>query len=107
MVTGDQSPAGDGTTMNLATALAADRRQMNVGHTDGMMVKPLKSIVRLFEIEDRDVKAAEDGGGVIGSLCCLCTDRYKGAALIPCGHTYCRLIIIGRKFGDENDNMSI
>ncbi|KAL4588954.1 hypothetical protein LXL04_001854 [Taraxacum kok-saghyz] len=88
-------------TMNLATALAADRRQLNVGPTDEMKTKPLKSIVRLFEgIDGGDVKVAEgdadaddDGSDVrgIGKLCCLCTERNKGAALIPCGHTYCRV----------------
>lgn len=88
---------GDNTTMNLATALAADRRQINVGPIDGMMLKPLKSVVRLFEeIDGRDVvKVAANinnrGGEGIGTLCCLCTERNKGAALIPCGHTYCRV----------------
>lgn len=112
MTSGDQSPAAleiinpprssigqvpAGTTMNLATALAADRRQLNVGATDGMKAEPLKSIVRLFEgIDGRNVKVAEDdddvsGGRGIGTLCCLCTERNKGAALIPCGHTYCRV----------------
>lgn len=83
------------TTMNLATALAADRWQINVGPTDGMKMKPLKSLVRLFEgIDGGDVKEAEEddgGGGGVGTLCCLCTERNKGAALIPCGHTYCRV----------------
>ncbi|KAL7598081.1 uncharacterized protein LOC111878857 [Lactuca sativa] len=96
-----QVPAGGGTTMNLATALAADRRQLNVGPTDGLKTtKPLKSIVRLFEGMDgsKVVKVAENdaddnGSGArgIGSMCCLCTERNKGAALIPCGHTYCRV----------------
>ncbi|KAJ0493751.1 putative transcription factor C2H2 family [Helianthus annuus] len=86
ITTGDQSPPG---TVTLATALATDRRQLNVGPTDEtMMVKPFKTILRLFEIDDR---AAEHGGGVVGELCCVCSDRSKGAALIPCGHTYCRV----------------
>ncbi|KAM0062202.1 hypothetical protein Hdeb2414_s0004g00145321 [Helianthus debilis subsp. tardiflorus] len=66
ITTGDQSPPG---TVTLATALAADRRQLNVGPTDEtMMVKPLKTILRLFEMDDR---AAEHGGGVVGELCCV------------------------------------
>ncbi|XP_076923063.1 uncharacterized protein LOC143585071 [Bidens hawaiensis] len=102
-VSGDQSPAawetvsqilaGDGdVTVNLATALAAERRQINV------TVKPLKTIVQLFEeIDGRDVvkvvnECGDDvSGGGIGTVCCLCTERSKGAALIPCGHTYCRV----------------
>ncbi|KAI3803577.1 hypothetical protein L1987_31733 [Smallanthus sonchifolius] len=107
LIPGDESPVksdprrscfmvDDCTTMNLATALAADRRQINVGSTDWVKVKPLKSIVRLFEeIDGRDVKVAHDGGGEggggIGTLCCHCTERNKGATLIPCGHTYCRM----------------
>nr|XP_043626935.1 uncharacterized protein LOC122598401 [Erigeron canadensis] len=79
------------TTMNLATALAAER---SMESTDRLKMKPLKSIVRLFEEEEVDgVKTAESdqSEGGIGTLCCLCTERNKGAALIPCGHTYCRV----------------
>ncbi|KAL8235474.1 hypothetical protein R6Q59_021574 [Mikania micrantha] len=75
----------DGIMMNLATALVADRKGIKVGSTDWMTVKPLKAIAR------PDVKVAHDGGGGIGTLCCLCTERNKGAVLIPCGHTYCRV----------------
>ncbi|KAE8728849.1 hypothetical protein F3Y22_tig00004072pilonHSYRG00327 [Hibiscus syriacus] len=25
------------------------------------------------------------------SMCCVCMERKKGAALIPCGHTFCRV----------------
>ncbi|XP_076885857.1 uncharacterized protein LOC143535513 [Bidens hawaiensis] len=69
----NQSPTtGNDTTMSLAMALAADRRKPT----------PMKTIVRLFEVED---------SGVVSDVCCLCSDRCKGAALIPCGHTYCRV----------------
>ncbi|XP_076906014.1 uncharacterized protein LOC143562517 [Bidens hawaiensis] len=76
MIPDDQILTNNETTMSLATALAADRRKLNAGPT------PLKSIVRLFEVED---------SGVVNDMCCLCSDRCKGAALIPCGHTYCRV----------------
>ncbi|WOL04402.1 hypothetical protein Cni_G13123 [Canna indica] len=34
---------------------------------------------------------AEDiGGGGILHVCCICMVRQKGAAFIPCGHTFCR-----------------
>ncbi|KVH93089.1 uncharacterized protein LOC112516345 [Cynara cardunculus var. scolymus] len=110
MTSSDQSPAAfeminplpasyiPTTTMNLATALAADRWQINVGPRDGTTMKPLKSLVRLFEgIDGGDVKEAadddddDDGNSAVGTLCCLCIERNKGAALIPCGHTYCRV----------------
>ncbi|KAJ6710942.1 hypothetical protein OIU74_011742 [Salix koriyanagi] len=32
-----------------------------------------------------------DGGAVIECTCCVCMVRHKGAAFIPCGHTFCRL----------------
>nr|GEW98248.1 hypothetical protein [Tanacetum cinerariifolium] len=80
-------------TMNLATALAADRKRINVGQNGGnYKVKPLKSIFRLYEDidHDRDVNVADEDRG-IGNVCSLCTERNKGVALIPCGHTYCRV----------------
>ncbi|RZR84689.1 hypothetical protein BHM03_00011559 [Ensete ventricosum] len=33
----------------------------------------------------------EGGGGVMLYMCCVCMMRHKGAAFIPCGHTFCRL----------------
>ncbi|KAF9661437.1 hypothetical protein SADUNF_Sadunf19G0068600 [Salix dunnii] len=32
-----------------------------------------------------------DGGAIIKYTCCVCMVRHKGAAFIPCGHTFCRL----------------
>ncbi|CAK7333939.1 unnamed protein product [Dovyalis caffra] len=32
-----------------------------------------------------------DGGAGIEYTCCVCMVRHKGAAFIPCGHTFCRL----------------
>ncbi|GJW08706.1 zinc finger, RING/FYVE/PHD-type containing protein [Tanacetum coccineum] len=86
------TPDNGTTTMNLATALAADRKRINVGQNGGnYKVKPLKSIFRLYEDidHDRDVNVADEDGG-IRNVCSLCTERNKGVALIPCGHTYCR-----------------
>ncbi|CAL9207732.1 unnamed protein product [Musa hybrid cultivar] len=37
---------------------------------------------------------AEDemkGSGGVSYMCCVCMVRHKGAAFIPCGHTFCRL----------------
>ncbi|XP_038984303.1 uncharacterized protein LOC108511419 [Phoenix dactylifera] len=39
-------------------------------------------------------EVAEDGEGDVGGMyyvCCVCMVRHKGAAFIPCGHTFCRL----------------
>nr|XP_018676690.1 PREDICTED: uncharacterized protein LOC103972842 isoform X2 [Musa acuminata subsp. malaccensis] len=44
--------------------------------------------------EEEDEVAAEEamgrGGGML-YVCCVCMVRHKGAAFIPCGHTFCRL----------------
>ncbi|CAL5082242.1 unnamed protein product [Urochloa decumbens] len=43
------------------------------------------------EQEEEDKKdAKEKGGGGVGGRCCVCVARGKGAAFIPCGHTFCR-----------------
>ncbi|XP_022714428.1 uncharacterized protein LOC111274039 [Durio zibethinus] len=99
--------------MNLASALAAERhfraaqepergnvrsptstRTGNVGiRSPGTPVRV--SLVKLLE-------EAEGGGGeeekeksgveiVSDSMCCVCVGRKKGAAFIPCGHTFCRV----------------
>ncbi|CAL1361634.1 unnamed protein product [Linum trigynum] len=40
-----------------------------------------------YEDEDDD----DDDGGTTEHTCCVCMVRHKGSALIPCGHTFCRL----------------
>lgn len=77
--------------LNLAMALAAERDLRSAGPTAQM-----KTLVRLFEETDgRDESSTAkggigDGGGSFSGLCCVCMERSRGAALIPCGHTYCR-----------------
>ncbi|MCD7456285.1 hypothetical protein HAX54_031162 [Datura stramonium] len=80
--------------VNLATALAAERQFRGVDAT-----AQLKTLMRLFEETDgRDEKRSlkwylkgGGGGGGIEEICCVCMERHKGAAFIPCGHTYCRV----------------
>nr|KAJ0196667.1 hypothetical protein LSAT_V11C700348080 [Lactuca sativa] len=46
------------------------------------------SLMRLLEeTDDHDEK---EGGGM-DPVCCVCMRRKKGAAFIPCGHTFCRV----------------
>ena len=50
----------------------------------------------VFDDEDEDDDDEEDeegerGGKGIEYNCCVCMVRHKGAAFIPCGHTFCRL----------------
>lgn len=79
--------------VNLATALAAERRYRSVDAT-----AELKTLMRLFEEtdgidEEKSLKwyIKEEGRGGIDEMCCVCMERNKGAAFIPCGHTYCRV----------------
>lgn len=104
-------------SMNLATALAAERHYRAAQDTDGSgggsplgtMTNrassvtggtapgtPLRvSLMRLLEEEERETveKEEREGGGVAGSdsVCCVCMVRKKGAAFVPCGHTFCRV----------------
>nr|GMD23334.1 E3 ubiquitin-protein ligase LUL4 [Ipomoea batatas]GMD26318.1 E3 ubiquitin-protein ligase LUL4 [Ipomoea batatas] len=41
--------------------------------------------------EETEDETAADGGKFILDNCCVCMVRHKGAAFIPCGHTFCRL----------------
>ncbi|XP_043688511.1 uncharacterized protein LOC122639685 [Telopea speciosissima] len=61
------------------------------------------SLMRLLEEEGDGVdgvagngeregeKGGEGGGGGADGMCCVCMGRRKGAAFIPCGHTFCRV----------------
>ncbi|XP_010274021.1 PREDICTED: uncharacterized protein LOC104609415 [Nelumbo nucifera] len=39
--------------------------------------------------DDDEDEDEDDGGGEY--VCCVCMVRHKGAAFVPCGHTFCRL----------------
>ncbi|KAD4584355.1 hypothetical protein R6Q59_036755 [Mikania micrantha] len=41
--------------------------------------------------EDGDGGGSGSGGGYRYNNCCVCMIRHKGAAFIPCGHTFCRV----------------
>ncbi|URD81369.1 RING [Musa troglodytarum] len=44
-------------------------------------------------VEEEEVVAEDEtrGSGGVSYMCCVCMVRHKGAAFIPCGHTFCRL----------------
>ncbi|XP_060174270.1 uncharacterized protein LOC132604933 [Lycium barbarum] len=42
------------------------------------------------EDEDEDDGGGDVGGGELNN-CCVCQVRHKGAAFVPCGHSFCRL----------------
>ncbi|XP_031128631.1 death-associated inhibitor of apoptosis 1-like [Ipomoea triloba] len=103
------TPTGSG--MNLAAALAAERQYRAVQDSDGEAqsqipaaaensgagtTPPLRvSLMRLLEENDGETTATatEKESRAAGSeaLCCVCMGRKKGAAFIPCGHTFCRV----------------
>ncbi|KAJ7946347.1 RING/U-box superfamily protein [Quillaja saponaria] len=98
----DPNPTSSG--VNLAVALAAER-QFRTSHvpdggngTGGTVPgTPLRvSLIRLLEEtdgEDGERIETDKGVGVMGNdlMCCVCMGRKKGAAFIPCGHTFCRV----------------
>ncbi|CAI8590592.1 unnamed protein product [Vicia faba] len=92
--------------MNLAAALAAERQLrrpapettvIGGGRTPGTPWRV--SLMRLLEETENGDTVAEKAvsevkvGDVAGnnSVCCVCMGRNKGAAFIPCGHTFCRV----------------
>ncbi|XP_031505879.1 uncharacterized protein LOC116268311 [Nymphaea colorata] len=95
-------------TMNLAAALAAERHlraAQDCEQTESMQQPFRVSLMALLEQEheggngnDNNNKnkkkggrgAEESPGAGCCSCCCVCMSREKGAAFIPCGHTFCR-----------------
>lgn len=69
--------------MSLMDLLAETDKQMGL---DGYMVDE-------EDDDDEDDYGGGGGGGAGGGYnnCCVCMVRHKGAAFIPCGHTFCRL----------------
>ncbi|OIT21377.1 hypothetical protein A4A49_38701 [Nicotiana attenuata] len=86
---GEEEPMIEG-RLNLAMVLAAERIGSVTPTTQ------FKTLMRLFEeIDDKDemnnnTRHSKEGAG-IDAVCCVCMERNKGAAFIPCGHTYCRI----------------
>ncbi|KAI4298753.1 hypothetical protein L6164_032272 [Bauhinia variegata] len=109
-------PASSSSSMNLAAALAAERQHRGSQEPDGgtgtvgpaingsdvrsggaVPGTPWRvSLMRLLEETDSgDVAAVTDTEKGVApgndSVCCVCMGRKKGAAFIPCGHTFCRV----------------
>ncbi|XP_026423540.1 uncharacterized protein LOC113319508 [Papaver somniferum] len=96
------------TGLNLAAALAAERNLRGIDGDDrrggptvtttSIPSPPLRvSLMRLLrEGDGEDAERERDrlaggGGGKNDTACCVCMERSKGAAFIPCGHTFCRV----------------
>jgi hypothetical protein len=88
--------------LRLGTVLAAEREEMQPPRMSLMELLE-DNDGHMYELSARDEVEVEgrdgcDGGGeavaVTGAAelgCCVCMVRSKGAAFIPCGHTFCRL----------------
>ncbi|PKA56609.1 putative E3 ubiquitin-protein ligase LUL4 [Apostasia shenzhenica] len=70
---------GAAAEMNLEEALAAEGQISAVELAAGEA-----TLMKWLEEEEKE---EEEG---IGEICCVCMGRKKGAAFIPCGHTFCR-----------------
>ncbi|KAG6433169.1 hypothetical protein SASPL_104777 [Salvia splendens] len=66
--------------MSLMALLAENDRQMGY-----------ESSAYVMGSEEESDKDAKEEIGVELEKCCVCMVRHKGAAFIPCGHTFCRL----------------
>ena len=104
----DPAPNPPAPSMNLAAALAAERQLRQSNETERSPARdtgitapgtPMRvSLMRLLEETDgRDAtemsgnRSGSWGGVGNDSVCCVCMGRKKGAAFIPCGHTFCRV----------------
>lgn len=78
--------------MNLAMALAAERSSRD--EKDVGPPTEVKSLMRLLEETDGvdwRKKRRREKGVDADWVCCVCMERSKGAAFIPCGHAFCRV----------------
>lgn len=85
---------GSGSGMNLATALEAERYHP----AEADMTPTRVSLMRL--LDETAERAVDDGreteistalAAGSDTVCCVCMGRKRGAAFIPCGHTFCRV----------------
>ncbi|KAE9599088.1 hypothetical protein Lal_00044094 [Lupinus albus] len=86
----DPVASGSSSGMNLAAALAAERQIRGPHEGEREAGTPWRvSLMRLLEeTQEKERRATAVGND---SVCCVCMGRNKGAAFIPCGHTFCRV----------------
>ncbi|WJX91377.1 hypothetical protein P8452_73163 [Trifolium repens] len=88
------NPGSSGSGMNLATALAAERQMRGSEEASGgeggtTWRVSLMKLLEETEVENESTTAVVVEGN--DTVCCVCMGRKKGAAFIPCGHTFCRV----------------
>ncbi|KAL1830376.1 hypothetical protein DCAR_0100292 [Daucus carota subsp. sativus] len=78
----EQETEGEGPLrMSLMSLLAETDREM--GNEPAYVIED--------EAGQVEVEVENDGGSGEVNDCCVCMERHKGSAFIPCGHTFCRL----------------
>lgn len=90
----EEAGSGEAVEMNLAAALAAERQYRAISAAADERLEQDEaegvervSLMRLLEEGEEN----RGGGGDGWCWCCVCMGRRKGAAFIPCGHTFCRV----------------
>ncbi|KAM6564908.1 hypothetical protein CsatB_024906 [Cannabis sativa] len=97
-----ETDSGQPARMSLMDLLEETDRQMGFVGSRYMIGDEDEDENGLEEEEEDDEEEEEEsagtggggGGGGTGGVeknCCVCMVRHKGAAFIPCGHTFCRL----------------
>ncbi|KAK8717892.1 hypothetical protein V6N13_045144 [Hibiscus sabdariffa] len=101
----DDSPMARNETRQLGTVLALERA---LSEREAAAEEPVRmslmdfleeteqqmGVIRRSPGDDEKYEAkdtAEASGGILQHTCCVCMVRHKGAAFIPCGHTFCRV----------------
>ncbi|XP_010418230.1 PREDICTED: death-associated inhibitor of apoptosis 1-like [Camelina sativa] len=79
-----------GVTRNLAEALAEERLAHVTAETSVVAAAKVPLMRLLAESDGCDSTMSTTWTGC-DPVCCVCMGREKGAAFIPCGHTYCRV----------------
>ncbi|KAH6784929.1 hypothetical protein C2S52_009888 [Perilla frutescens var. hirtella] len=87
---GDGSPEQP-VRMSLMALLAETDRQMGFETSAYVMDEDEAEKEVKAETASSSAVCGGGGNGVEYNYCCVCMVRHKGAAFIPCGHTFCRL----------------
>ncbi|KAE8685322.1 Detected protein of unknown function [Hibiscus syriacus] len=102
----DDSPMARNETRQLGTALALERA---LSAREAATAEPVRMSLMDFleetepigpmrhttenavDDEEYEEKNTAEASGGMQHTCCVCMVRHKGAAFIPCGHTFCRV----------------
>lgn len=81
------SRGGDNDSAGPVSMLLMDLLEETTDHETELQVSSYK----ISDDDDEEKYCGEEEWGVVGNNCCVCMVRHKGAAFIPCGHTFCRM----------------